>query len=259
MRVPVVVKIAGLTLAATIFYTYVGQLVPQKEVHPPVVTELSAEMSTTDLVAVGETIVAGKGMCVTCHTIGQSGALRFPDLAGIATRAGDRVAGLGPLEYMAQSLYHPEDLIVPGFAGGMPPIDKPPIGLTHQEIRTVLAYLQTLGGEATMTMETPIPFSPTAGAPAGGEEAAAGAQATAEAQQTPAETPAVVAGVAGCERCHAPGAPAGGLAELLAGLGEGEIVGAIAAHPPAEGEDFAALTLGETREIARRLGAGGNG
>ena len=153
MKIPVALKIALLTVVATIFYTYVGQLVPQKEVHPPEVTELSAEMTTADLVEVGEEIVSGKGMCMTCHTIGQSGALRFPDLAGIATRAGDRVAGLGPLEYLAQSVYHPEEFIVPGFAGGMPPIHQPPIGLTGDEIKAVIAWLQSMGGTPTVTLD----------------------------------------------------------------------------------------------------------
>jgi hypothetical protein len=36
----------------------------------------------------------------------------------------------------------------------MPIINKPPIGLNDQEILAVLAYLQTLGGEATVTLAT---------------------------------------------------------------------------------------------------------
>lgn len=255
MKVPVAVKIAGLAVAATAFYTYVGQLVPQKEVHPPEVTELSAEMTTAELVEVGDGIVHGKGMCLTCHTIGQSGALRFPDLAGIATRAGDRVPGLGPLEYMAQSLYHPEAFIVPGFSPGMPTVNKPPIGLTDEEIRTVIAYLQTLGGEATMTMDTPIPFSPSAGAPPAAETAAEGAEAMAAAP----EAAQAAGGVGACEGCHGAGSPDGSLADLLAGLDEGQIVSAIATHPPVETEDLGRFTLAETREMAQRLAAGGDG
>ena len=157
---------------------------------------------------------------------------------------------------MAQSLYQPEAFIVPGFTGGMPPVDKPPVGLTDEEIRTVLAYLQTLGGEATITMETPIPFSPSAGAPAPAGDAVAAEEETAAA---PEGSPIVTAGVAGCESCHAPGSPDGSLAELLAGLDENQIVGAIATHPPVEAEDLGRFTLAETREIARRLGGGGSG
>ena len=43
MKVPIVVKIGALTLASTAFYTYVGQLVPQKEVQPPAETKMSAD------------------------------------------------------------------------------------------------------------------------------------------------------------------------------------------------------------------------
>lgn len=254
MKIPLSVKIAVLTVVATAFYTYVGQLVPQKEVHPPEVTELSEEMSTADLVEIGEEIVSGKGLCTTCHTIGQPGAAqRFPDLAGIAERAGDRVPGLSGLEYMAQSLYQPEAYIVSGFTGGMPRADKPPVGLTDQEIRTVLAYLQTLGGEATITLETPIPFAE--GEPVGATEAAAGA-AAAEAEGAEAAAGRVPPGR--CGDCHGATGEAGSLDELLAGLTtEGEMVGAVAAHPPVDGTDFGDLTLGETRRIARNLLEGG--
>lgn len=159
MKVPVTLKLAGLALGSTLFYTWVGQLVPQEEVQPPEVVEMSEDLTTEDMVEIGREIFQGKGLCSTCHTIGRSGALRFPDLDGIATRAADRVPGMGALEYMAQSLYEPEAYIVPGFAGGMPQIDKPPIGLSDDEIKGVLAYLQTLGGEATITMASRIPYA----------------------------------------------------------------------------------------------------
>lgn len=186
MRIPVALKIAGLTLAATGFYTYVGQLVPQKEVLPPEApAELAADLTTEEMVEIGRQIVEGKGLCLTCHTIGQQVPnARFPDLAGIAERAGEQVAGLSALEYMAQSLYEPETYIVPGFTGGMPPIDRPPVGLNDEEIRTVIAYLQTLGGEATITMDTPLPYGENAGAVPAEEPAPdAGAEAGATAPE----------------------------------------------------------------------------
>ena len=62
--------------------------------------------------------------------------------------------GLSEVEYFAQSIYAPEKFIVPGFNPGMPVINKPPIGLNDQEILCVIAYLQTLGGTATVTLQT---------------------------------------------------------------------------------------------------------
>ncbi len=174
MKIPVTLKLVVLTVGATAFYTYVGQLVPQKEVRPPEVTQIAEDVSTDEMVRIGQEIFDGKGICATCHTIGQSGALRFPDLDGIATRAADRVPGMGQVEYLAQSLYEPNAFVVPGFSPGMPPIDQPPVGLTDAEIKAVIAYLQTLGGEATVTMETDLSYGEGSGGDARAADAGAG-------------------------------------------------------------------------------------
>jgi mono/diheme cytochrome c family protein len=167
--IPLPVRLAVLVLATTAFYTYVGQLVPQKEVLPPEETVLRSDLTTADMVTVGRQIVEGKGLCITCHTIGRSGALRFPDLDGIATRAATRVPGLSDVDYMAQSMYEPDTYIVEGFNPGMPAINRPPIGLTDQEILTVIAYLQTLGGTATVTLQTSHRYYTAPGATPGEE------------------------------------------------------------------------------------------
>src|SRR6187401_916532 len=145
-------------------------MVPQKEVQPPQETALGGNLSTADMVTVGRQIMEGKGFCLTCHTVGKTGALRFPDLAGVDTRAKTRVAGLNDVEYLAQSMYEPTAYVVPGFPPAMPPINKPPIGLTDQEILCVIAYLQTLGGTPTVTLETKHHYY-TAPATAGGAAA----------------------------------------------------------------------------------------
>ena len=154
MKIPHTVRIAALVVGTTAFYGYVGQLVPQKEVQPPQETVLKSDMTTADMVKVGGELMVGKGLCLTCHSIGKSGALRFPDLAGVAVRAKTRVAGLSEIEYFAQTLYEPASYIVPGFNPGMPVINKPPIGLSDQEILCVIAFLQTLGGTPTVTLQT---------------------------------------------------------------------------------------------------------
>jgi hypothetical protein len=119
------------------------------------------------MVTVGRQLMEGKGLCMTCHTIGRSGALRFPDLDGVAARAATRVPGLNDVEYFAQSLYAPDSYIVPGFNPGMPVINKPPIGLTDQEILTVIAALQSMGGTATVTLQTSHTFYTPPGATPG--------------------------------------------------------------------------------------------
>jgi mono/diheme cytochrome c family protein len=179
VTIPLIARIGALVLASTAFYTYVGQMVPQKEVLPPEETVLSTGMTTDDMVKVGRQIVEGKGLCVTCHTIGKGGALRFPDLAGIGTRAKSRIPGMSDVDYMAQSMYEPNVFIVEGFNPGMPEINKPPIGLSDQEILTVIAYLQTLGGTPTVTLQTGhryyTPGAPTGAAPTPGSVPPGGA------------------------------------------------------------------------------------
>jgi mono/diheme cytochrome c family protein len=156
LKIPVPLKIGALTVATTAFYTLVGQLVPQKEVHPPQETVLAKEMSPDQFLAAGQKIMEGKGLCFTCHTVGKTGALRFPDLEGIGARAGSRVPGLSDVDYLAQTLYEPNAFIVPGFNPGMPVIHKPPIGLTDQEILAVIAYLQSMGGTVTVRLESKV-------------------------------------------------------------------------------------------------------
>jgi hypothetical protein len=166
------VRIGALVLATTGFYTYVGQMVPQKEVQPPQETALGSDMTTADMVKVGRGIMEGKGICLTCHTIGKTGALRFPDLAGIGGRAGNRVPGLSDVEYLAQSIYEPTAFVVPGFPPAMPPANQPPIGLTDQEILCVIAALQTLGGTPTVTMKTTHRFYDGTAKPAAAQPSA---------------------------------------------------------------------------------------
>jgi hypothetical protein len=154
MKFPVELRIALLVVATCGFYTYVGHLVPQKEIQPPAEVLISKDITTEEMIAIGEEIANGKGLCLTCHTVGQSGSLRFPDLSGIGSRCKTRIEGLNGLEYLAQSLYEPDVFIVDGFNPGMPPISRPPIGLSDDEIMCVIAWLQSMGGEADVTLDT---------------------------------------------------------------------------------------------------------
>jgi Cytochrome c len=185
MRVPLIFRIGALILATTGFYTYVGQMVPQKEVQPPQATLLGGDLTPADMAKVGREIMEGKGLCLTCHTIGKTGALRFPDLAGVDTRAKSRVAGLSDVEYFAQSIYDPLAYVVPGFPPAMPPMNKPPFSLTDQEILCVIAYLQTLGGTTTVSLQTKHQYN--SGAAPGAAPAAAPAPGAAPSPAPPAK------------------------------------------------------------------------
>jgi mono/diheme cytochrome c family protein len=158
MKMPVGLNVVGVVVGATAFYTYVGQLVPQKQLLPPPVIAISADMTPVQLAAIGAKIANDKGMCLTCHTVGAPpGPRRFPDLAGIAERAKTRIAGMDQREYFSQSLCQPDSFVVPGFAKGMPTVNKAPIGLTDQELHAVVAWLESLGGQPTITLKDPLP------------------------------------------------------------------------------------------------------
>jgi mono/diheme cytochrome c family protein len=171
-RIPVPVRLGVLVLATTAFYTYVGQMVPQKEVYPPEDIVIPTTLSTAEMVQVGHKIMEGKGLCFTCHTVGKKGLLRYPDLEGVDVRARTREPGLSDIEYFAQAMYDPDAYIVEGFKPGMPHINKPPIGLTDQEILCVIAYLQTLGGTPTVTLQTKHHYNGGNGAAAAAKEPA---------------------------------------------------------------------------------------
>lgn len=179
-------KIAVFTILVAAFYSYVGQMVPQKETYPPEETEIGVDMTTEDLVAAGEQIVAGQGTCLGCHTMsGESGG-RFPDLANVGAVAGERREGMSDVEYLAESLYEPNEFIVDGFLPGMPEADVSPIDLTDQEILAVVAYLQSLGGTPTVTLDTELKWQ-TEENSGGRDEGTSGGAGSSDAAMTGAD------------------------------------------------------------------------
>jgi nitric oxide reductase subunit C len=91
-------------------------------------------------------VVAGQGVyaarCAACHALSPDTVIVGPSLAGIASRAGERVEGLDPEAYLRQSIAQPDAFIVAGFQNAMPQdLAKQ---LTSDELDAVVAYLLTL-------------------------------------------------------------------------------------------------------------------
>ncbi len=172
-------KIFGFTILVAAFYSYVGQMVPQSITYPPEETEIGEDMTTEELVEAGAEIVAGQGTCLGCHTTSGETGGRFPDLANIGAVAGDRREGYDDVEYLAESLYEPNVYVVEGFLPGMPPVHTPPIELNDDEVLAVIAYLQSLGGEPTVTLDTELRWQSeeNSAAEQSGDQAAGQAQA----------------------------------------------------------------------------------
>jgi mono/diheme cytochrome c family protein len=59
------------------------------------------------------------------------------------------VAGLNSEGYLTQALLSPAGYVVEGYPPIMPPADKPPADLTQTELKAVIAFLQSMGGEVT--------------------------------------------------------------------------------------------------------------
>ena len=76
--------------------------------------------------------------CVGCHSIqGVTDAASIgPDLTGLGERAGDRVDGLDPSEYVIQSVRSPQAFIVPGYSAFMPTIE-----LSDDELEVLVDFL----------------------------------------------------------------------------------------------------------------------
>ncbi|MDJ0955987.1 MAG: c-type cytochrome [Arenicellales bacterium] len=121
----------------------------------------------------GEQIFWGKGRCFTCHSMGgQGSAVRCPNLgqfgekfplpigARAVERAKERSEETGidysATDYLVESLAKPDAYIVDTFKNEMAIVYAPPISLNLKEIKAVVAYLQSQGGEVDIdTIEQP--------------------------------------------------------------------------------------------------------
>ena len=121
----------------------------------------------------GETIFWGKGRCFTCHSIGgQGSAVRCPNLGQFGSRfllpigaraherAEQRSQQTGQdytaTDYLIESLAKPDAYLVEGYKNEMAIVYAPPISLTLNDIKAVLSYLQSQGGDLDMeAIESP--------------------------------------------------------------------------------------------------------
>ncbi len=151
-----VVKLLSFSLMVIWFYAFAASIVP--EISTATIDVENIPRTPDAFAEAGEIIFNGKGKCNTCHTLDTSAPPgRCPDLTDIAVRAATRQPGMTAKEYFIESTYEPHKFLVPGYGNIMPPVWKPPISLSEQEIETVIAFLQSQGGEADLTrFEPPV-------------------------------------------------------------------------------------------------------
>jgi putative heme-binding domain-containing protein len=115
----------------------------------------------------GEAIYWGKGRCFTCHSVGgQGSAVRGPNHGQLGekfplpmgaraeVRAKERSEKEGTkytaVDYIVESLASPGAYVVKGYKNEMAVVYAPPISLSLKEIKAVIAYLTSLGGDLDM-------------------------------------------------------------------------------------------------------------
>ncbi len=84
----------------------------------------------------------GAPPCVTCHRL-DGGAGLGPSLEGLREVAGTRVPGMNAMEYVRQSILHPNDYIVPGYNSGYMYQDYGNV-LTDDQLNALTAYVLSL-------------------------------------------------------------------------------------------------------------------
>ena len=151
----VFLKVLAFVILIDLVYMGIGQTLTQVEVHPTPKQVITADNNVEELISMGKLLVEGKGGCVLCHKIAETGNDRGPDLRGVGGRAATQKPGLGGEEYLMESLLDPDAFVVKDFEdedGGsiMPPANKPPADMTPTEVKAIVAFLQSMGGEVTV-------------------------------------------------------------------------------------------------------------
>jgi cytochrome c2 len=81
--------------------------------------------------------------CSTCHSTQPDQVIVGPSLAGVASRAGERVEGETAEQYLRTSILDPNAYVVEGFSPGVMYQDFADV-LTDTQVNDLVAYLQTL-------------------------------------------------------------------------------------------------------------------
>ena len=180
-------KVLVVTLLVVGFYTMIAHVIPQLESEVPEALDLGAGVSPEILVSAGERLYNGAGGCTACHGLGTRAPNLLSDHAGegaIGARCGAR--GQDCKVYLYESMTTPGAYLVQGFENIMPDMRRQ---IAEDQIWALVAYLQSLGGEVTVS-GADLPQGST------GDAAPAGPAMTATSD------PAVLITEKGCIGCH---------------------------------------------------------
>ena len=143
-------RVIGFVAIVLGLFSLVALAVPQMASLPPAEEsiDIASIKTPADMASIGQKIFFSKGQCALCHTIGPSESARCPDLKGIGAKLSR--------EFLFESLTQPQAYIYldyrheglpKEYPARMPYINKNPIGLSKNEILSVIAFLQQMSGE----------------------------------------------------------------------------------------------------------------
>jgi mono/diheme cytochrome c family protein len=208
-------KVITVVLVTVSAYTAVANWIPQIESEVPETLTFSGEVTTEELVAAGEALYQGAGGCVACHGLGTRAPNLLTDEGGtgvIGVRCGDRVPGEDCKTYLHESMVNPNAYVVGGYEAIMPDMRRT---LSSAQIWSLIAYLQSVGGEVTVTAAD-IEADPPAGGESAGAYGSGGASALIAGGSTDPES-ILEAGT--CFACHRLGDRGGPIGPAFDGLG----------------------------------------
>lgn len=184
-------RILLLAVGVVAFYTTIAHVIPQLQSEVPEALALTGDATPEALASAGEKIFNGSGACTTCHGLGTRAPNLLTDHAGqgpIGARCGTRKQGEDCKTYLYESLVKPAAYVVPGFEPIMPDMSKQ---LSPDQLWAVVAYLQSQGGEVTVTgSDIKTAAASTGAAPATG------------AAFTATQDPVQLYNEKGCVGCH---------------------------------------------------------
>jgi len=144
------IRVIGFVAIVLGLFSLVALAVPQMASLPPAEEsiDIASIKTPSDMASIGQKIFFSKGQCALCHTIGPSESARCPDLKGIGAKLSR--------DFIFESLTQPQAYIYldyrheglpKEYPARMPYINKNPIGLSKNEILSVIAFLQQMSGE----------------------------------------------------------------------------------------------------------------
>lgn len=190
-------KVVALVVGLIAFYTLVANAIPQVQSEVPQELSFSGDVTPEELVAAGQQLYEGAGGCTACHGLGTRAPNLLTDEGGagtIGSRCASRVSGKDCKMYLHESLIDPHSYVVAGYDPIMPDMRRT---LSGTQIWSLVAYLQSLGGEVTVTGED-VAASAEDETAAGGGGGGGGGGALAGGSTDPME----LVSAAGCIACH---------------------------------------------------------